>query len=262
MSFSCDLVLVEDLQEHAKVMEDKLKTWNEEVSKARKQFYELNYFTTRQLLVLRNELGVLKKSSQSHQWEQVMALLMSISSTYISPSKLVKVINDVEKQCFKHPNESHIGTEQVERVRVVHPMEAVSQPALPPIDQLAQGISVDATTKETQSQPSLPCSELTEEELSVEQKQYFTKMCDKLKLSKMTALKAIEAIGDGDWNDIDNWLVENGAEYEAAYRKTQAEKVRKELESFNDEENEQSESDSEVEDNLPPEGTVTAPGTI
>ena len=261
MSFSCNLVLVEDLQEHAKDMEVKLKIWNEEVSEAREQFYELNYFTTRQLLVLRNELGILKKSSQSHQWEQVMALLRSLSSTYISPSKLVKVINDVEKQCFKHPNESHIiGTEQV---RVVHPMEAMSLPALPPVDQLAQGISVDATAKEAQSQPSLPpCSGRTEEELSMEQKQHFTKMCDKLKYSKMTALKAIEAIGDGDWNDIDNWLVENAAEYEAAFQETQAEEVRKELEGFDDEENEQSESDSEAEDDLPPEGTATALGMI
>lgn len=261
MNFSCNLVLVGDLQGHAKDMEVKLKRWNEEVSKARKQFYELNYFTTRQLLVLRNELGVLKNSSQSRQWGQVMALLRSLSNTYISPFKLLKVISDVEKQYF--PDESRIlGTEQAERVRVVHPTGAMSLPALPPIDQLAQGAIVDATAKETQSQPSLPCSGLTEEQLSMEQKQHFTKMCDKLKYSKRTALKAIEANRDGDWNDIDNWLVENAAEYEAAFQKTQAEEVRKELESFDDEESDQSESDSEVEDNLPPEGTATAPGTI
>lgn len=82
------------LQQQAKEMEEELRIWEDEVQKARKEYYELNYYTTMQLLTLRKELGKLKTSGQSHVNPHVLTLLQSIS-TEISPPCVCKVVKGV-----------------------------------------------------------------------------------------------------------------------------------------------------------------------
>ena len=72
--------LVDKLQGVARKMEDDLKKWNEEVKGSRTTFYELNNYTTAQLVKLRKELGKMRANGGIAVVEPgVMLLLQSIS---------------------------------------------------------------------------------------------------------------------------------------------------------------------------------------
>ena len=72
--------LVDKLQGVARKMEDDLKKWNEEVKGSRSTFYELNNYTTAQLVKLRKELGKMRANGGVAVVEPgVMLLLQSIS---------------------------------------------------------------------------------------------------------------------------------------------------------------------------------------
>ena len=73
----CSPELIPELRKLHSLMQCELKDWKEMVRAARRQHYELNYFTTPQLLSLRQELGHLTSSSSVDL--QVIALLQSIS---------------------------------------------------------------------------------------------------------------------------------------------------------------------------------------
>ena len=63
----------------------------------------------------------------------------------------------------------------------------------------------------------------------------------KIGYCKVTALKAIEEVKDGDWNDIINWLEDNGTKWEKAMQDAEdtqdEEQVNKESDIDDDEEN-------------------------
>ena len=208
MEFYCQSLLVEDLQEQAKQMEDELERWNKEVVDARRRFYELNYYTTRQLLVLRSELGGMKseQTSQLHPRAQVMALLESISSA-IPPCALAGVVQKAASdltQVFPGVIE-HSPVFPSTPVEREADMETISMPALPLVSQLASGTQPVARVA-----LSLPPVRLSQEDLSEKQMSLFTDICESMGYGEMTALKAIEEVRDGDWNDIVNWLKRNG----------------------------------------------------
>ncbi len=73
-------------------MERELSEWKETVKCARQEFYELNYFTTIQLLTLRRELSMEKASSDIAP--NVLFLLQSISSQ-VTFSGVRSVVNNV-----------------------------------------------------------------------------------------------------------------------------------------------------------------------
>jgi hypothetical protein len=80
--------IISKLQSQAKVMEHELTSWKGEVTQKRGDFYELNYFTTLQLLTLRRELGVIKSQPNSGPADvkpDVLALLESISTQVTAP---------------------------------------------------------------------------------------------------------------------------------------------------------------------------------
>ena len=85
--FTCgtDEVL-KKLQSQASEMEKDLKDWKEQLSCRRDQFYELNYFTTPQLLLLREELGQFKNNPENTDplKHEVMSLLHSLSQKITS----------------------------------------------------------------------------------------------------------------------------------------------------------------------------------
>ena len=201
MEFYCQSLLVEDLRDQAKQMEDELQRWNREVVDARRRFYELNYYTTRQLLVLRSELGVMKseQAPQLHPRAQVMALLESISSA-IPPCALAGVVqkaaSDLTQDLLRVIEHSPVLTSTLVEREV--PLE---MPALPPVSQLASDTQPMARVA-----LSLPPVRLSQEDLSEKQMSLFTDICESMGYCEMTALKAIEEVGDGDWNDIVNWL--------------------------------------------------------
>ena len=223
MELCCQTVLVEDLQDLAKDMEDELVEWNKEVTLTRKKFYELNYYTMRQLLVLRGELGGLKngRAQQSLHWGQVMALLESISSE-ITPSALANLVQAVDSQPLidysENEEEAHSPVHPSTPAEVDHSLESTLFPPLPSVDQLASG-----RKPATDTHQSVPCPRLSLEDLNDEQNAYYTDIIEGYGYCEITALKAIEEVGDGDWNDIENWLEENADKCEESFRGAQDE---------------------------------------
>ena len=77
---STDRKVISELQDKPKSMELELERWRDEVKQNRCRFYELNYYTTLQLLTLRRELGKLKECKEEPTISaDVLALLQSIS---------------------------------------------------------------------------------------------------------------------------------------------------------------------------------------
>ena len=258
MEFYCQSHLVEDLRDQAKEMEDELERWNKEVVDARRMFYELNYYTMRQLLVLRSELGRMKseKALLLPTHGQVMALLESISSA-ISPCVLAGIVQNVTSE---HLEDGYQETEDLPPlpstpVERETPLETSSLPALPLDNQLTSGAQPAVRVVS-----SLPPVRLSREDLSEEQEEHFTDICESLKYCEMTALKAIEEVGGRDWNDIRNWLEDHGEEYDrlfsSAEGKADAESQDKELEDSEIEEEEE-ESEESADDLPPTEGDHT-----
>eukprot|EP00731_Ephydatia_muelleri_P016211 Em0009g635a len=59
MQFPCSASVVDELQAVVKDMENDMQRWKDDVKESREKFYELNNFTTAQLVLLRRELGKL-----------------------------------------------------------------------------------------------------------------------------------------------------------------------------------------------------------
>ena len=85
----CDLnATIPELRNLAKVMEHELTSWENEVTQKRGDFYQLNYYTTLQLLTLRRELGVIKlkpNTGPADVTTNVLALLEGISTQVNAP---------------------------------------------------------------------------------------------------------------------------------------------------------------------------------
>ena len=104
--------IVNSLQVRASVMEDDLEKWKHELSEHRDHFYELNYFTTPQLLSLREELGQFKGSEilAKPVKQEVMTLLQCISRQLSSDSVKdeVQTVNGIlAEQKFLQEQFSH-----------------------------------------------------------------------------------------------------------------------------------------------------------
>lgn len=235
-------------------MEKELESWNKELTLARKRFYELNYYTTRQLLVLRSELGRLKSSGSQHSSRgQVMALLESISSQITIPAlaKVVQEVSDRSSKVKEHAEPEHSP------VPAIIPPESLrkslkEEPLLVPMPPSPLAHQSTSDTKPTKEVPSLPVLGLTCKDLNDEQKAHFTDILEIFGYCEMTALKAIEAHKDGDWNDIVNCLEENAGEWEASFQETQ---VAEESEMMEEEEPENLE-DEQMESESGAEGCV------
>ena len=100
LTFSCALGdIVNCLQVRASALEEDLQIWKCQLALQRDNFYELNYFTTPQLLSLREELGQFKGSEVPARpiKQEVMTLLQSISRQLSSDSikNEVQTINGI-----------------------------------------------------------------------------------------------------------------------------------------------------------------------
>lgn len=80
MHFPCSAPIIDELQAVVKGMQNDMQRWKDDVKESRKEFYELNNFTTTQLVLLRRELGKLKVDCKAPISPRVMLLLQSIST--------------------------------------------------------------------------------------------------------------------------------------------------------------------------------------
>ena len=78
MRFGCACIKPTDLEDYIERMQSDLDNWLYHVEKCRKQYYHLNYFTAKQLVLLRKELGSLKANPESSANPQLYCLLQSV----------------------------------------------------------------------------------------------------------------------------------------------------------------------------------------
>ena len=72
--------VVDQLTEIFQKMEKDLEEWKKTIAEKREEYYPLNYYTTQQLLQLRNELGLFKDANHKLSLKsEVMALLQCLS---------------------------------------------------------------------------------------------------------------------------------------------------------------------------------------
>ena len=129
LEFHCAEDMFEKLKNIAKEMEDQLGGWKSDVRQAREQFYELNYYTTVQLLSLRKELGRLKSQTSTPISPNVLTLLQSISAD-ITATDVRDAVHGVlsEKQEGQPP--PAVGAQPIPSA--TRPLAAESESEVPP----------------------------------------------------------------------------------------------------------------------------------
>ena len=206
MEFYCQQNLVENLQESAKKMEKELEEWKKEVRNACNEFYELNYYTTRQLLVLRSELGKLKALVPApYQRAKVMALLQSISCDITSND----VETVVERRKVTDREKSPEGA-TVDTMEFSSSSSYQQPPVPPPPINLGEDIFAAADVQ-TSHKRAVDLVKLSVVELNTKQLESFTNLTEKYGYPEQFALKAIEECSSGDQYEIMNWIQENEA---------------------------------------------------
>ena len=192
MEFSCREDFVNDLQHQAKKMEDELEEWNRKVADTRKKYYELNYYTTRQLLVLRSELGQLRKKYKLPQQGQVITLLSSISME-IAPEVVERVVCDVSSQLMQvKETAKNKATETKCR-----------EPVLGEVATLTSSLYAQSQDR-APSAASVQSLSLSKETLNEIQTKSFTNLTQKYGMDEKEALEAIQRFPNYD--DIETWL--------------------------------------------------------
>ncbi len=199
--------IISDLQDQAKIMEDELSEWKEMVKEKRRDFYELNYFSTLQLLTLRKELGTIKNSERSRAVvsPNVIALLKSISTQITSG-----LVCDVVHGDALAPITEVIEAEDVIEDDVLHQ----SFNAVPLMDEIMASADKQTSAMNTVSHDS---PNLTEEDLSLEERDIMDYNIQRLSYPKLLVLKALETYrgkgGEWDKYDIQTWCQNSASNF-------------------------------------------------
>ena len=186
--------IISILQCQAKRMEEELREWKKTVFEARNKFYELNYFTTIQLLVLRQELGAMNAAfGNANVPSNILALLRSISFN-ITSDNVCKVVKDLVADpslVIGSPNHEESCVDQNERT-------------------LKTPILVRSVPEERIEKPKLQ-----EDELTDEQKGIMTFVVQRLSCSKLLVLKAFEINQGKEMNKYEykKWCIDHLTKY-------------------------------------------------
>lgn len=199
-------------------MERELVNWKETVNCARQEFYELNYYTTVQLVTLRRELSM--KKTASDVATKVLMLLQSISSQITSG-----IVREVVSSVVTSIASSLLRLEytmQSDQSEVVQ-LEGENVAAIPIEDSY-----IVLRPKSFPDMPKLRDSELTDDQRVI--LEYVTRTLD---CSKLLVLKAFEECHKNDMDKFDyqSWCAEH-------------------LEAFEFEEDSSSESEDDQEESM------------
>ena len=99
----CSLNKVDKLQHITTSLEDELLKWKKEVAKNCHTYYELNNYTTSQLLYLRRQMGNLKANANAQISYKALMLLNSISYD-VTPSNVKQTVQSylMEQQALQN----------------------------------------------------------------------------------------------------------------------------------------------------------------
>ena len=200
MDVVCGPDLAGVLAAQAQTMELKLTNWIDEVKQTRKQYYELNYFTTPQLVILRRELGMLKSlhASISAVSPTVLNLLQSISHD-ISKETIVKVVKEVVLLPSGNNSSSAVSTHDSKSFGLF----TAKQENAP-----EKRLSMKKKSK------ALAHGSIANK-LSSEKMEIMMYIVDRLGYPQELVLKAFEECKvDANKYDIQNWCMENAEKYQ------------------------------------------------
>ena len=189
---------VTELQDYTQRLNKQLLLWNKNVDAAREKYYELNCFTTLQLLELRREFGHLKQpAAVSHSVEPRVLMLLKGVSPHISDEIVSQAL-----QVISH--------ESIEASRITNRRKKSS---------LSIGSNADSETVHTPEwktpltspDPSPPVdSAFIFKKMDGKQKDIYTHCVDFLGYSKSHVLRAFQACGLGaDMYKIETWCESN-----------------------------------------------------
>ena len=198
---------VSGLQEYTRVLDDQLVKWKKSVDTAREEYYELNYFTTLQLLELRRELGRLAQPTGATPVLKPSVLMLLKS---VSPHVSSKVVSESLLAAQHEQEATPMDKEEPEEI----------DPQTPPTKSRVAGAVMDvnaptpkrpvpASPKASPSaKPLLPT--LTYEELDEKQKAVYITCINFYGYSASHVLRAFqECEQNPSVYDIEEWCEAN-----------------------------------------------------
>lgn len=190
---SADRKIIDQLQAQAKRMEDELCAWQQMVRRERECFYELNYFTTLQLLNLRREFGRLKNSGPSAVVAPEMLALLQSISTQVTP----KVVSDIVVK---------VGQSELDSAQAANPANSFATC----ID-VAMSEASNCRPSSSKRHEDKKSGPPLDHGFSEKQKEIMANICSRLDCSKKLVLKAFEQCQGSHCNqfDYESWCVEN-----------------------------------------------------
>ena len=203
---------VKQLQAYAKTMEDDLDLWEKKVKESRSRHYELNYYTTLQLLRLRKELGLVHQNPIKIVDPQILALLESISPA-VTSSNVQGVIGNLERQLV----DLQLQAEDSEENTQIEPANIATTEDLSESTELHAATSASMEMQPTSRLSSVKPSDkpqLTEKDLNDDQKKIFTDLVEYKEYDELLVLKAFEQLpAESNLYDIQDWCDEKDGEY-------------------------------------------------
>ena len=264
MTFPCRLPnVVEQLQHVANKLECDLEQWKREIQEQRDHFYELNYYTTQQLLLLREELGRLHEPGVTKVKPEAMALLQSISRDV--PGDVMKEYvhlavtrsQEQNKSVLKSTKGHHGSREEAgEQAISTHqpsdqPVQSEPQP-LDPISSSSSSVVVVDLLKSEAGKTFAPLAQKQENDLSNEQRAILVNVMNSFGFHQQLVLLAMERCANPmDFKTVAAWCTDNEDQYTYG-----DEEEKEDEEKLSDEEElmEQEISSSDREDNIHVEG--------
>ena len=233
---STDKAIVNLLQQQAKDMEIELHEWRDQVKRTRLKFYELNYYTTLQLLMLRKQFGAVKNLEKPDITPNSLALLQSISSQVTS-----EMVCDVVKCSPQSIPEASLNVSASED----SVMTSQASLGLSMSDEIVVSADVQASAKSSGAPIVSEKPALTEDDLSEDEMAIMANIITRIQCPRLLVLKAFEECRgkEMDRYDYRQWCVDHLEEYEFSEEGDSDDEV------FDDEASSlESESESESDD--------------
>lgn len=214
---------ISTLQTYIKSLETKLGVWKESVLTARTVYYELNYFTTLQLLTLRKELGLLMRRALSQSDLVKPSVLMLLQS--VSPDVTSYIVQKSVQEATLEDGTASITAESMSE-EDQHEAIPLASPVLPLTveggekdgdhtpDEISLVQMANIPTSSGASVSPIPVKtpqvSLTVNDLTAEQHEIFTNCVSFLGHSESHVLRAFqESSPDANMYDIEQWCDEN-----------------------------------------------------
>ena len=213
MNCPCNLPnVVDQLQQVASKLENNLEQWKCEIQEQRDEFYELNYYTTQQLLLLRKELGRLQEPGENTVKPEAMALLLSISRDVSGDVMKEYVLNVTQKEQQKALVLASTIAQAEDHVSSTgQPTEQSAQPE--PVDPTISAVVIDLLESEA-TKTSTPRAIQQEDDLGVEQKAILANIRNNFGCHKQLILLAFEQCENScDLHAVTAWCMDNQSKY-------------------------------------------------